>query len=126
MDKEFYKQLKAFLKELVIVFPEDDDELQLVTTSINLAIIDENDLITKFYNSLSHLEDKIFHRNRVFINDIQWDSSRYEYQLFSKLNEQWETFSEVNQNVIWDYIHVLFALSKQFTLKNAQFNKSEA
>jgi len=116
MDKEFYKQLKAFLKELVIVFPEDDDELQLVTTSINLAIIDENDLITKFYNSLSHLEDKIFLRNRVFINDIHWDSSRYEYQLFSKLNEQWETFSEVNQNVIWDYIHVLFALSKQFTL----------
>ena len=37
--KTFYKTLKSFLKELVIVFPENDEELILLTTSLNLKII---------------------------------------------------------------------------------------
>ena len=43
MEKNFYKNLKFFLKDLIIVFPEDDEAIQMVTTSINLAIIDDDE-----------------------------------------------------------------------------------
>ena len=33
--------------------------------------------------------------------------------LFIKLNDQWNTFSDNNKTVIWDYIILLYRLSKQ-------------
>jgi hypothetical protein len=117
----FYKNLKSFLKELVVVFPEDDDELQIITTSINLAIIDnDNKLLYNYYNSLNPLENEIIKRNEdIFKKDPSkyWAISSYEYKLFVKLNNSWNTFSEHNKTIIWDYIHVLYILSKQITLK---------
>ena len=65
MDKQFYKNLKQFLKDLIIVFPEDDEPLQILSTTMNLAIIDDENhkIIKKFYNSLLPLEDKIYTRD---------------------------------------------------------------
>jgi len=113
MEKEFYKQLKSFLKELIIVFPEDDEQLQLVATSINLAIIDDDNysIISSFYNALLPVQSKIDKRDRTFISGIQWKLDSYEYKLFCKLNDQWEHFSDNNQEVIWQYINLLFKLS---------------
>jgi len=42
MEKNFYKNLKLFLKDLVVLFPEDDECIQMITTGINLAIIDDD------------------------------------------------------------------------------------
>ena len=42
MEKNFYKNLKLFLKDLVVLFPEDDEPIQMVTTAINLAIVDDD------------------------------------------------------------------------------------
>ena len=121
--KQFYTNLKLFLKDLVIVFPEDDEDLQLVTTSLNLAIIDDtdNEIIFSFYGSLNTLEHEIIERDiSIFSKDpaAYWDLDSYQYKLFTKLNDNWKTFTDENQKTIWDYIQVLYGLSKQFTLKD--------
>ena len=112
--KEFYKQLKSFLRELIVVFPEDDDALLAITTSLNLAIIDDdcNEIAIKFYTVLNPHEKLILKRDKSIFTKIKWDSLSYESNLFEKLNSQWNTFSETNQTVIWEYINVLYILSK--------------
>jgi len=111
--KEFYKQLKSFLKNLVIVFPEDDDDLQIVTTSLNLAIIDDcNDrIIKKFHGAVCILESELFNKDISLFTKIYWDQNSYEYSLFVKINSQWSSFSENNKNIIWEYIILLYRLS---------------
>ena len=114
--KLFYKNLKLFLKELVVVFPEDDDELQTIATSINLAIIDDddNEILTQFYDSLVSIETEIMNRDvSIFKKEPLWKKSTYEYNLFIKLNTKWESFSQHNKKIIWDYIQVLYTISKQ-------------
>jgi len=122
MEKTFYKNLKFFLKDLIIVFPEDDEAIQMVTTSINLAIIDDDDnaIIKKFYESMSPLENLILTKNnQIFQTDPNeyWPPSSYESKLFVKINANWETFSSHNKNTLWEYIQVLYMLSKQITNK---------
>lgn len=121
--KAFYTNLKLFLKNLVIVFPEDDSELQIVTSSLNLAIIDDtdNEIILKFYSSLISLEQDILSRDECIFNKdpgLYWNNQSYEYKLFCKLNKQWNTFTAENKKTIWDYIQVLYGLSKKFSLKD--------
>jgi hypothetical protein len=118
--KEFYKQLKSFLKELVVVFPENDDELQTIATSINLAIVDDdaNDIIVAFYRSLSPHQQEIATQDTSLFDKIMWDRSSYEYSLFIKLKTNWNTFTENNKNVIWEYINILYLLSKSFVALN--------
>jgi hypothetical protein len=117
MDKIFYKNLKLFLKDLIVVFPEDDEALQILSTSINLAIIDDDDhkIIKKFYNCLSPFEQEINQRNILFFSSSlseNWNHDAPEYRLFSKINANWDTFSDHNKNILWDYIQCLFTLSK--------------
>ena len=115
--KEFYKQLKSFLRELVVVFPENDDDLLTITTSINLAMMDDdcNEIIIKFHNALNVAETEIFARDSSIFNNtctFNWEKSTYEYELFDKLHQRWDTFTDNDKNVIWDYIILLYRLSK--------------
>jgi hypothetical protein len=117
MEKTFYKNLKEFLKDLIVVFPEDDEVIQLISTSINLAIIDDDNhkIIKKFYNSLKPLEHQInIQDTSIFLSDPgqYWPHSSYEYKLFLKINENWDTFSDHNKNILWEYIQLLYMLSK--------------
>jgi hypothetical protein len=117
MEKEFYANLKLFLKDLIIVFPDDDETIQVISTSINLAIIEDDSykIIKKFYTALTPLEDKIKSKNSdIFATDPgdYWPPSSYEYRLFSKIHDNWNTFSNHNQNILWDYINYLYILSK--------------
>ena len=112
--KEFYRQLKSFLKELVVVFPENDDDLLTVTTSINLSIIDDDTdkIVYKFYSTLNPVEHEIHTRSDSIFDKMNWELSTYEYNLFEKLKTGWPTFTENNKQVIWDYIQLLYGLSK--------------
>ena len=117
MDKLFYKNLKLFLKDLVVVFPDDDEALQIITTSINLAIIDDTDhkIIKKFYNALIPLEELIINQDiSIFSMDptIYWPLTSYEYKLFFKINNNWSSFNEHSKSTLWEYIQLLFILSK--------------
>ena len=124
MEKEFYKNLKLFLKDLIFIFPEDDENLQIISTTINLAIIDddENKIIKKFYTSLQALETHIYNRDIVVFSNLitnHWPETSYEYRLFFKIQENWDTFSEHNKNILWEYINVLYILSKNVIEKNS-------
>ena len=117
MEKLFYKNLKLFLKDLIVVFPDDDETIQIISTSINLAIIDDDSqkIIKKFYNSLFPLENKIITQDiSIFSMDptTYWPSSSYECRLFTKINDNWESFTDHNKNILWEYIQLLFVLSK--------------
>jgi len=117
MEQNFYKNLKLFLKDLIVIFPEDDESIQMISTAIHLAIIDDdkNDIINKFYNSLHPMEYQIIQKdNCIFQMDPSqfWLISSYEYKLFLKIHSNWDTFSEHNKNILWEYIQYLYLLSK--------------
>jgi hypothetical protein len=116
MDAEFYKQLKAFLKELIQVFP-DDQEIKVVSTKINLSCLEkDNKLISKFYSSLLPLENLVLSQNDLFFQvnpSDYWNPNSNEYRLFTKLMEYWTQVDSVNKKVIWDYLTVIYQLSKR-------------
>ena len=108
--KEFYKQLKSFLKEIIQVFPEDR-EIKVITSTINIAIVDDNEkIIDDFYNTFLPYKDLIDTRDSRFFY-IDHSKNFKNHQLFSKLNYYWENLSENSQKVVWDYIQVLYHFS---------------
>jgi hypothetical protein len=114
METEFYKQLKAFLKELIETFP-DDHELKVVSTKINLSTLEkDNKLIYKFYKSLNGLESLILEQNDMFFAvkpEEHWTVGSNEYNLFTKLIFYWGQVTPTNKQVIWDYIKLIYQIS---------------
>jgi hypothetical protein len=114
METEFYKQLKAFLKELIATFP-DDQNLKVVSTKINLSMVEkDNKLIAKFYNSLKSLEELIITQNDLFFTinpDNYWVQDSNEHILFKRILFYWNEVNEVNKKVIFDYIKLIYQIS---------------
>ena len=109
----FFKELKAFLKNLIKVFPDDRD-IKLMSSSINIAMMDdpENIIIKKFYNHLMPYEVMIDCRNPQFFYENKIHDENF--QFFSKLHLYWENLHNDNRKIVWDYLQVLFLLSKSF------------
>jgi hypothetical protein len=117
MEKDFYKNLKLFLKDLLVIFPEDDESIQMITTAINLAIMDDDDskIIKDFYKAMFPLEHYIIKQDdAIFETDPAdfWSISSYEYKLFLKIHTEWDTFTLHNKSMLWQYIQYLYILSK--------------
>jgi hypothetical protein len=114
MENEFYKQLKAFLKELIQVFPEDE-QIKIVSTKINMSMLEkDNKLINKFYVSLRNLEP-IMDSDEFFSIDPKeyWTNGSNEFILFTKIVSFWHQVSESNKQVIKDYIKVIYQIAKK-------------
>jgi hypothetical protein len=115
MDLEFYKQLKAFLKEIIQVFP-DDHEIKIISTKINLSTLEKDiKLINKFYSGLSPLEDLILTQDDSFFSlnpGDYWIPGSNEFNLFTKLMFYWSEVDTTNKKVMWDYLTLLYKLSK--------------
>ena len=114
----FYKHLKEFMKDLIGVFPEDR-EIKIISSSINIASMDDedNELIYGFNNALKPLEHLIENRNDDLFNQdpsLYWPDGSNQYQLFSKLNIYWDSLNDTNRKIVWDYIQVIYSISKQF------------
>ena len=109
----FHQELKAFFKNLIKVFPEDR-ELKFLSSSLNVALMDdpENKVIAGFYRTMSPFEGYIDTRNPLFF----YEYSSTEVPLLNKLSYYWESLNEENRKVVWDYLQVLFLLSKRFCL----------
>jgi hypothetical protein len=116
MDTEFYKNLRLFLKDLLVLFPDEDENIQTITTGINLAIVDDENLeiIRKFYNAMSPLDSFILTRDNAIFNECGqfWEPGSYEQRLFMKINENWQHFTPCEQDTLWKYIEYLYGLSK--------------
>ena len=114
---KFYKHLKEFMKDLIMVIP-DDREIKVISSSINIASMDDEDykLIYTFRDSLLPLDVMIINRDDNLFNvdfSKYWENDTQQYKLFSKLNSYWITMNEVNRKIIWDYLQLIYSLSKQ-------------
>ena len=58
MDTEFYKQLKCFLKELIQVFPEDQ-EIKVISTKINLSTVEKDNKLIILEKELASCKNTI-------------------------------------------------------------------
>jgi tryptophanyl-tRNA synthetase len=106
----FKKELKSFLKDLIKVFPEDRD-IKMISSSLNIALMDDEDkIITKVYNTLHPFETHINTRDERFFSEAQ--NIDTDVPLFAKLDLYWSNLNDDNRTIVWDYIHVLYALSK--------------
>lgn len=111
----FHKELKGFMKDLIKVFPEDRD-IKMLSSSLNIAIMDdpEDSVLTKFYNSFAPCEgyidtkdERLFY-DRVIQSDIE---------LLSQLGNYWSRLNQENKEVVWNYLKVLYFLSKSFLVQ---------
>ena len=110
--------MKSFLKDLILVFPDDRD-IKLISSALNIASMDDPEyvIITQFYESLApfaHLiatrDDDLFYTQALNIVS----KHKHQYQLFNKLNAYWDTLNETNRNIVWDYFQLLFNISEGF------------
>jgi len=121
---KFHKQLKSFLKNLILVFPDDRD-IKVISSSLNIAMMDDPDekIVTTFYDALNPHEKLILNQNDEFFyqdpaNIMQNTSvNSQQFQLFNKLNIYWETLNDSNRQIVWDYIDILYRMSKDIVSK---------
>jgi hypothetical protein len=107
---EFYKTLKAFLKQLIVVFPEDDT-LKVLSTSLSLAMKENNNkIVENFHNAFVPFEDLLVARNDTFFEKVTCKEKR-QAELFEKLKWYYFIMSDTNKTVVWDYIQTLYSLS---------------
>ena len=110
--EKFHKEIRAFLKDLIKVFP-DDRQVKLASSSLTISLMDDPDdtVIKDFYNSLSPCEHYISTKDeRLFIEKCIVS----EFVLFSELEKYWKALEPCNKEVVWNYIILLFFLSKKY------------
>lgn len=113
----FRKELKSFLKELIRVFPDDKD-IKMMSSALNIAMLDDQDTVTeKIYNTLRPLDQLIHDRNPKFFVEAQ--NLDVDIPLFSKLDSYWGSLSDDNRKVVWEYIQLLYVLSKSIFVQKS-------
>lgn len=118
----FAKELKAFLKELIVVFPDDRD-IKMISSTLNIAMMDipedpSKDVVHRLYSALAPYDDLIQLRDpQFFVRAQQYDA---DVPLFSKLSYYWDNLADDNRRCVWDYIHVLYHLAKKIFVQNHQ------
>lgn len=118
LSTRFYKHLKEFMKDLIVVFPDDRD-IKVISSTINIASMDdeEYELIYGFRDALLPLDVLITSRDdNLYKQDpsLYWKTGSNQYQLFSKLNIYWDSLNETNRKIVWDYIQLIYTIAKQF------------
>jgi hypothetical protein len=111
----FHTELKSFLKNLCATF-ENDRELLMITSSIHVALMndDDDEVIAKFYTLLTPFATMIESRDPNFF--YQNHAAHTDYKLFKKLNVYWEQLSAKDQQVVWDYLQVLYKLCSKLII----------
>lgn len=106
----FQTEIRAFLKNLLKVFPDDRD-LKMISSSLNIALIDDpqDNVVRTFYNTIAPYEQLIKQKDPQFFCEC---SLRGDVPLLTKLEGYWQHLSAADQKVVWDYMHVLLHLSK--------------
>ncbi len=122
LETNFLKNLKAFLKDLILVFPEDRD-VKVISSSLNIAMVDDpkHEIIKGFYASLVSSEqlilsrkDEFFYQDAYIFTAGGTINAKYQHQLFSKLNFYWENMNNQNRLIVWDYMQLLYKLAAAF------------
>lgn len=115
----FNKQLKAFLKALIQVFPDDRD-IKKISSALNIAMMDDpNEVIMQQFYAIMQPHKSLIdtHDPRFFTQDSENffkasavdKNNVHQYNLFTKLHTYWDDLSSENQQIVWEYIDVLFS-----------------
>lgn len=121
LETKFHKHLKSFMKDLILVFPEDRD-IRVISSSLSIAMMDDPDnaIICGFYDKTKPNENLILSRDDAFFYNkpVEDNTVHGQFQLFNKLNIYWETLNNDNKNKVWEYFQLLYCLAKSFTDMN--------
>lgn len=112
--EKFHKELRAFLKDLIKVFP-DDRNVKIASSTLTISLMDDPDdkVINDFYNALSPCEALITSKDeRLFYNN----NIKSEVLIFTELEKYWKLLDTDNKDIVWNYITVLYVLSKKYLL----------
>lgn len=119
IEAKFHKHLKSFMKDLILVFPEDRD-VRVMSSSLNIAMLDDPDnaIINGFYETIRPHEQLVLDKDDAFFYNspdmVVAKAIPAQFQLFNKLNIYWETLNAENRNTVWTYFQLLYCLAKGF------------
>jgi hypothetical protein len=110
--EKFHKEIRAFLKDLVKVFP-DDRQVKMASSTLTISLMDDPDdvVINDFYNALSPCEHYITSKDERLFTD---NCIKSDVMIFNELEKYWNALDTDNKEVVWAYIICLFALSKKY------------
>lgn len=119
----FNKHLKDFLKNLIVVFPEDR-EVKKISSALNIAMMDdpEGTIVTNFYNMLAPHKSLIVKRDSTLFtqnpNNIlkhcDDNANHYQTDLIKKMHIYWEVLKDENKEIVWDHIAGLFEVATTY------------
>ena len=113
----FYAQFAEFLDQLIKVFPEDTDfptyksGLFLLQKTNPILVPDQVVLhVGPFEETIKQRDEKFF--KDYSFNEVTANDNALEL-IIQKLKAQWETLSDNNKKVIWDYTILLLSLARK-------------
>jgi len=112
----FYGQFAEFLDQLIKVFPEDTD---FATYKSGLFLLQKTNPILVPDQVVLHVgpfEETIKARDEKFFKDHGFDQYADDNALdliIKKMKAQWDTLSDNNKKVVWDYTILLLSLARK-------------
>jgi uncharacterized membrane-anchored protein YjiN (DUF445 family) len=109
---KFHKEIKAFLKDLIKVFP-DDRNVKLASSTLTISLMDDPDdkVIKDFYKALSPCEALLSSKDERLFYD---NNIKSDVLIFSEIEKYWQQLNADNKVIVWNYITVLYILSKKY------------
>ena len=110
--EKFHKEIRAFLKDLIKVFP-DDRNVKIASSTLTISLMDDPDdkVIGDFYKALSPCEALISSKNERLFFDNKINS---DVLIFTEIEKYWQLLNADNKQIVWNYITVLYFLSKKY------------
>ena len=114
----FNKQLKELVDKLNIMIPNNED-LRLAKNMFHVPLMTKERIyIEQFYQHAKDYEVQIMNKNEEFF--LNFDITEF-FTVTSDVNEKhddakniWGNFDPVSKNALWQYVQVLFKLSKKY------------
>jgi len=116
----FYSQFNEFLNQLIAVFPGDSD---FPTYKTGLMLLQKTNPILVPEQVVLHVgpfEKTIQERNESFFKEHGFDQYADDNALdliIKKMKERWDTLSDNNKKVVWDYTILLLNLGRKCMAK---------
>lgn len=114
--KSFFQQFDEFLTQLAVLFPEDTDIPTFKTSLSMLQRANPSMALRQVHDYLLPFADTIRARNEDFFlgKDYSEYSDTISSTIVDKLKGQWQTLSDANKKIVWDYITLILELSIRY------------
>jgi len=110
----FNSKLEEFLKDLIVSYPDDKDFVMFKQSFSMLKIVDSTKPVFLFKMYTTKYMDQITNRDEKFFLDHDFqdelsstDDKDFSSEMLSKLKSYWNTMSDENKDIIWNYLNLL-------------------